>query len=540
MKRYISGKIGSCGARRTSITGQLWAALLVIAVIALTAMVPRPVRAQNDETRVLEMFYPARGSLNDDTPAHEWTFTGQADQVIAVLAVTTSGDLDPVIEIFGPGDDLVAQNDDLASLVTDAGLEALRLPADGLYTVRVSRYQGEQGTTRGEYELTLTPGYAQIARASTFEQGAVSWLTQSGEPVPLTQGRLQMRVTEPGQTMFALPPEAEPLHNLYLEASAKLYGSPSYAEVGIVFRLQRGASGQRAYQFKINTSGQWNVIYQDESSVYSLRPWLAHPALADGTAWTLAVLARENEFAFYANGVLLGTLTDDRLSAPGEYGVLVASHRSQEDAATLHVDNVLVTTRLGTTYTGLPLALTNWDSSDPGDVVGELAAGGHIVPVDEHDLFVPEASLTLAEQDARFELIGTEQAVYDDFVLSAHITLLTTEGANVGCGLAYRWIDQRNLDLAFVDSGGGFGVVQAHDGDLLRNAYDLDPMVQPDTNKLIVIAQNNQVVLYVNGALVTQEHVAPGTGRVAVAVLNYEPVRTDCYWSDIWVWPLEN
>ncbi len=47
------------------------------------------------------------------------------------------------------------------------------------------------------------------------------------------------------------------------------------------------------------------------------------------------------------------------------------------------------------------------------------------------------------------------------------------------------------------------------------------------------------MALYVNGGLVAQETVLPGAGRVGVALLNYEDVRTDCLWSEMWVWPLQ-
>jgi hypothetical protein len=95
------------------------------------------------------------------------------------------------------------------------------------------------------------------------------------------------------------------------------------------------------------------------------------------------------------------------------------------------------------------------------------------------------------------------------------------------------------MDVAYVDTSGGFGMVQTRDGQLLTNVYDLSPMVTTEPNRLLIIAQGNQVAYYVNGALVTQETVLAGEGRVGVALFNYESRRTDCFWSDIWVWPLE-
>ncbi|MBN1565903.1 MAG: hypothetical protein JXA10_18820, partial [Anaerolineae bacterium] len=166
---------------------------------------------------------------------------------------------------------------------------------------------------------------------------------------------------------------------------------------------------------------------------------------------------------------------------------------------------------------------------------------GHIAPQADRDLFLSDLSLMLTEQDAHFELIGTGLAVYENFVFGARIGTVTNAPANVACGVTYRWIDDRNFDLVYVDTGGGFGMTQTRDGDLMRNVYDLDAMVDTEqqVNYLLIIAQDDRVTLYINGALVTQETVLPGSGRVGIGLLNYEAVRTDCFWTNIWVWPLE-
>jgi hypothetical protein len=495
-----------------------------------------PARAQ--ENRTLVFFEPVYGAINDTTVAEDWTFAGRANQVISVLAVPISGDLDPVLQVTGPDGAIVGENDDRDSLVQDAGLEALILPADGTYTVRVTRYEGASGTTVGEYRLTLTPGFAQLVRQDTFEQGAVSWVTPTGELIALSQGKLQMRINTPGQALIAFPPDAKPLLNSYIQASARLFGPPTYAEFGLVFRAQVEPGRLRFYQFKVNTEGRWTVLLQDESSVYVLRTWQSDPALT-GTEWTLAVLERDENLAFYANGVQLGTLSDTRLMAAGAAGVMVMNHPEETEPTTILVDDVLITTRLGSTFRGLPLALTAWDNPDPGVVVGELANTGKVSPAAARDLFIPDATLAATDQNARFELLGSDLTVYENFVLSAWFRI-TTNGGSAGCGVVYRWQDERNLDLAYVDMLGGFGVVQARDGQLTTNAYDLSPMVMADNaNQLLVIAQGERVTLYINGALVTQEPVLPGSGRVGIALLNYEDVRTDCFWSNIWVWPLE-
>ncbi|MCL4237759.1 MAG: hypothetical protein KJ047_05880 [Anaerolineae bacterium] len=512
-----------------------WRAMALALLLALLGAGRPAARAQEPGT--LRPFEPVRGVLNASQPSADWTFEGRAGEIVSLIAQSVEGDLDPVIQVIGPAGEPVAENDDLDSLMRDAGLEALTLPADGTYTVRVLRYQGAAGTTSGTYELALTPGFAAVALRSSFDQGDVSWVTAAGEPLVLAQERLRLRVTAPGETLLAVPPGELLVSDLYTEAEARVSGAPPYAEFGLVFRAQ-GPGPTRFYRLAVNTAGQWRVLYEDATGVYALRSWAAADALASrADPWVLAVMARGSRLDFFANGALLGTLTDERLPAPGTVGVFVTSGEDAGEGVTVLFDNVTVTTRLGSTYRGLPLALTTWNAPDPATIIAELAGGGHIAPAAERDLYVLERSLSVTGVTARFEPIGTEVAQYDDFVLGGRVAI-STVGESVGCGLFFRWQDERNLALAYVDSGGGFGLVQASDAQLATNVYDLSPLVAPRGTKLLVIAQGKRVALYVNGALVAQETMLPGAGRVGVALLNYEDVRTDCLWSEMWVWPL--
>lgn len=87
-------------------------------------------------------------------------------------------------------------------------------------------------------------------------------------------------------------------------------------------------------------------------------------------------MARGSRLDFFANGALLGTVADERLSTPGSVGVFVASGEDAGEEVTVLFDRVAVTTRLGSTYRGLPLALTTWDAPDPATIIAELAGGG--------------------------------------------------------------------------------------------------------------------------------------------------------------------
>ena len=145
-----------------------------------------------------------------------------------------------------------------------------------------------------------------------------------------------------------------------------------------------------------------------------------------------------------------------------------------------------------------------------------------------------------------FELVGSERALYDDFLMGASVVISTEDGASSGCGLLFRYQDERNLGLVYIDRAEGFGLVQAQDGALTTNVYDRvrlnqsmpNPLNQPSPDRLLLVAQGEQVSLYVNGALVARETLIAAPGRAGIALLNYEDVVTHCAIGDLWVWPL--
>ncbi|HEX3051508.1 MAG TPA: hypothetical protein VHP83_12685, partial [Aggregatilineaceae bacterium] len=340
-------------------------------------------RAQ--DTHGLALFEPVDGAINESALSEEWTFEGRANQVVSVIVVTTSGDLDPMVELIAPDGSTAATNDDLDSLVRDAGFEAVALPATGTYTVRVTRY----GTTTGRYQLTLTPGYAHLARREPFEGQESPWVTLENVATSLIDNRLRLLIGLPNTTAFAIPSDAEAVDDFYMQVDARLFGNPSYAELGFVFRYQSYLNGVQSYQFRINSLGQWTVLYLDASGQFALRSWSENSLLSGTTQWTLAVLARGNTLSFFANDELLGTVMDDRLLTAGTAGLVAGTGENQADDVTVLFDNFVLTTRLGSTYQGLPLTLASWDSTDPAAITADLAESGQITPVEIHDLYIP-------------------------------------------------------------------------------------------------------------------------------------------------------
>jgi hypothetical protein len=114
--------------------------------------------------------------------------------------------------------------------------------------------------------------------------------------------------------------------NFYLEATFKTGGCSGLDQYGLVFRAPDTTQG---YFFSVSCDGQ-----------YSLRKWISSGfSDTDPISWTksadilagaeqvnqLGVKADGNQYSLYANGKLLGQVTDDSFLGKGIFGAQIAS-----------------------------------------------------------------------------------------------------------------------------------------------------------------------------------------------------------------------
>ncbi len=92
-----------------------------------------------------------RSFVNDSAPEQLYTFEGVAGDRVTITA-RIGGIGDPILELRDPNGVVIAQNDD-SNGTTDASIEAFTLPANGTYTIRVTRYSRRTG---GEFILRLS------------------------------------------------------------------------------------------------------------------------------------------------------------------------------------------------------------------------------------------------------------------------------------------------------------------------------------------------------------------------------------------------
>jgi hypothetical protein len=94
------------------------------------------------------------GTLTNENYFRTYIFRGRVDDRLIITLDRVSGNLDPMIVLLDSQVNTIAQNDDQSETNRNARLE-YTLPADDYYAILATRYQGEQGSTVGDFILHL-------------------------------------------------------------------------------------------------------------------------------------------------------------------------------------------------------------------------------------------------------------------------------------------------------------------------------------------------------------------------------------------------
>ncbi|MFN8371655.1 MAG: PPC domain-containing protein [Anaerolineae bacterium] len=99
-----------------------------------------------------------QGEISNQTPELRYTFNGSQGDIVNISMTANDGDLDTYLLLLAANGEKLTENDDIVSGNTNSQIAAYTLPSEGTYTIVATRYQREQGTTTGTFELVLETG----------------------------------------------------------------------------------------------------------------------------------------------------------------------------------------------------------------------------------------------------------------------------------------------------------------------------------------------------------------------------------------------
>lgn len=500
------------------ITRQILAALLLVGGLTLTMQV----RAQEQ----LSLYVPVEGTV-EAGGEQSWQYAAQSGEVLSFLVESASGAFDPVLTIRDRAGNTLISNDDYAYPETrDSLLEAITMPRTDTYTLTVSGFNG----TGGGYSLTAFSGFAEIAVPEGLG-GETDWQpVDDSLTADLADGTLTLTAqgaNRRGLAFGGLPSLAD--------AAARVnvlnVNNPTGWTVGMTVRR----NGDDYYLFEVNDDGLWRFsLVQGEASTV-LRDWINHPNIVPGqTTFSLSLLASGAAFEFFYNDGFIGTVSDTTLTEAGEIGLMIGTTTAQESQTTAQFGDLVLTTPL----------LIDGARTIPQKLI--VADGPIMAQALQRQAFVPTAgtmSLTVPEGSVEYARPGVQRLMlgrgvtYTDFALGATVEIRPSRSGPVGCGLVFRFADETDYTIAFLDATGGYGVSQRQGEDFLPGLFgESESYAGGGTHHLLVIADENTVYFYVDGNYAGTFENEPQEGQVGAAVVNFEGIDNACVYSDLWLW----
>ncbi len=535
---------------------------------------------------------PVNGTMNDALPEALYAFDCFQNTPGSVVVRTVEGDLRVQITVqdgtgatIGQGG-VVRENPNVSTV-------ALFQPTnDGLCMLTLSR----EGTTSGAYTLRLLPGYEKLDVFDRFDGGETNNLGLLWEPyssenmtVDLVNDQLQIRVLTENLQGYAVPTLEEDRiwSDFFIQADFSIGGSPSYYEYGFVLRTDSQADV--FYSVTLSSDGDWNVYWYD-GEWNAIQEWTVSPVI-DGADKKprVAVWVQDNTFRVYFNNRFVGEVSDpDRHTMSGQFGIAASTIKDQMDALTVYADNLVVTVPAVPSVAGAPplpgmnadadggqstaiagggllsalgqgsqpapqptlapdsngpRVLSTWQSDDPQTVVQELQSLGLVPAGGSLALSVPSSYADTDDSGFSYYPLGEGQT-FRNFVLNFDARLL--QGAlPSGCGMFFRDTDFYNADaLVFADGSFLLGEWDANgqltDASVLQFSDAVIGGLEA-TNRVLVVANEEQMTLFVNGQQVAQATFEPHAGPVALEIYvqaddNGQTQQTYCQLNNVWLW----
>ncbi len=93
-------------------------------------------------------------SIESDAPGRYYTFGAQRGDIISVTLTRTGGNLDPYLVLLNGRREILQEDDDSGSS-NNALIQGFIIPETGTYYIYASRFEGDAGSTAGDFVLRL-------------------------------------------------------------------------------------------------------------------------------------------------------------------------------------------------------------------------------------------------------------------------------------------------------------------------------------------------------------------------------------------------
>lgn len=498
--------------------------LLSILPPSLTNSSPPLLYAQTLPT--LDFFTPVTGQLDAENLFSEWQFTGQVDAIISLTVETTSGNLDPVLELYDSAANLLFSNDNAAFDDTDPRLEAYILPSTAVYTVRVYREGMGYGLTSGEFRLTLLKGFS-ISQSDTLPTPTLN---------PNNAGGIS-------QTLATIPTA-----NFYLDATLTM---PSLSDAyQATWRFHEGAIDSPTWIFQHNIKGDWRIsIESQRRTVFrsSLNPAPEHLPLAGESADFLFYFHAQ-ALDIWVNGQLLTSQTSTEAWTNGAEIRLDLNVPSMPDdelpinqlqlSTPYYAQDPTTTGAIPPTPAGERLYSYQYASMD---IVNELRALDYI-PQEGVGIQSAIQDAYIFIGAAGFRAYPLETRPFEDFALGYTATL-TSGSPQTACGLIFRQIDAANFATTLFNPSRGLYFLEYRNGVPSENSQALfSDALLPDLNTknyFVIVAKEGQGWLFVNGRLVASIPLRAGAGQILSHIVLDTDTPAYCQVDDLWLWSFD-
>ncbi len=493
---------------------------LILPLILL--LIVSAVQAQDE----LTLLSPISGSLASGEE-QQWRFSASDGAMLSFRLQATGGDLDPVLTISTSSGEVLYRNDDNDYPQNDdALLEGVTMTHTGSYIATVSGF----GTSSGDYELLMLPGFADLSQQIDFES-ANNWRSSTDNLTMLTgNNRMALMLSGTEASAIAAYSGANDDPDQYIRVEVPELEGANGWRVGLAARYQ---DADNYYLYSVDNKGMWRFLVHTTDGERILHEWSTHPAIVPGQfPFSLGLLTNGSGFEFFYNDQLIGSATNDSLPGPGEVGLMAGTAPVVGSELTAQFENLSIT--IPDPDAGLPQQIQSGASSVVIPAIQRrrlVPSGGQI------GLLVPESFVTFNRPGVNTLLLGGADQTFRNFALGTTLSWETSApNLPAGCGLLLRAADENDYLLAYVDQTGASGLSARQADQFAPGIFSEDAAVDGASHRLLIIANDDRLLYYVDGQLAGTLDDPAAVGRVGNAVVNFETVTTSCQFTETWVW----